>query len=157
MGRSSGAGRTELLRLRLEEAWTARRDRIAGLTDDAYLGEPVPGCWTVRADDDGRWVTDDAIPDPDPAPLTTIAWRLVHVAGRLPARPLPVARPQGVTREARASRWPSGSRKKAIHSSAPAGPKVPSSSRWTSCGPWSKATPRSPSSRWARWMSSAAR
>jgi hypothetical protein len=80
MARWSGADRVELLRFQLEEAWTALRDRVEGLTDDEYLWEPVPGCWTVHRDEAGRWVTDYAEPDPDPAPFTTIAWRLVHVA-----------------------------------------------------------------------------
>jgi DinB superfamily len=65
-------------------------DRIVtGLEDDEYNWEPVPGCWTVHrrseprarsADGSGEWVIDYEIPEPDPAPVTTIAWRLCHVA-----------------------------------------------------------------------------
>ena len=80
MARGSGGGRKEFLGVQLDGAWTALRARIEGLTEDEYLWEPVPGCWTVHRDGGGRWVTDHAIPDPDPAPFTTIAWRLVHVA-----------------------------------------------------------------------------
>jgi hypothetical protein len=43
----------------------------------------VPGCWTIRpreGDAAGHWVADYAFPDPDPAPFTTLAWRVVHVA-----------------------------------------------------------------------------
>jgi DinB superfamily len=59
-------------------------ERLAGLTDAEYLWEPVPGCWSVRPNPDGDgFVVDGAEPAPDPPPLTTIAWRLVHVCGSL--------------------------------------------------------------------------
>ena len=64
------------------------RPRLEGLTDEEYLWEPAPGAWNVRpreqatsshAAGGGDLVVDYAWPDPDPAPLTTIAWRLAHV------------------------------------------------------------------------------
>ena len=55
------------------------RDRVEGLTDDEFWWEPVPGCWTVRQRDDGSWAADYEEPDPVPAPLTTIGWRLDHI------------------------------------------------------------------------------
>jgi len=64
------------------------RPGLDGLTDDEYLWEPVPGCWNVRrrgestapiAAGSGDWVVDFAWPEPDPAPVTTIAWRLAHI------------------------------------------------------------------------------
>jgi hypothetical protein len=54
------------------------RPRLHGLTDEEYLWEPVPGCWSVREQGDA-WVPDFVMPEPDPAPVTTIAWRLSHV------------------------------------------------------------------------------
>lgn len=51
------------------------RPRLDGLTDDEYFWQPVPDCWTVHP---GGGV-DFAYPPPDPAPFTTIAWRLAHV------------------------------------------------------------------------------
>jgi hypothetical protein len=63
--------------------------RLEGLTDAEYLWEPGPGCWTVHPraeprspdpDGAGDWVIDHDESDPSPAPFTTIAWRLVHVA-----------------------------------------------------------------------------
>jgi len=54
--------------------------RLKGLGDAEYLEEPVRGAWTVRRGDDGTWTADWADPDPDPAPVTTIAWRLWHLA-----------------------------------------------------------------------------
>ncbi len=67
------------------------RPRMAGLTDAEYHWEPVDGCWGVRHVDDtspstvtirsgaGDWRCEYAWPAPDPAPVTTIAWRLAHL------------------------------------------------------------------------------
>jgi hypothetical protein len=57
-------------------------ERLEGLTDDEYLWEPVANCWSIRSGTDGH-VVDSAWPPPDPAPVTTIAWRLVHVCSML--------------------------------------------------------------------------
>lgn len=57
------------------------RARLEGLTDDEYLWEPVAGCWTVHPGP-RPWV-DWESPPPDPAPVTTIAWRLVHTISNL--------------------------------------------------------------------------
>jgi hypothetical protein len=54
--------------------------RLADLTDDEYFWEPVPGCWTIRTAADGRVTMDRQEPVPEPPPVTTIAWRLMHVA-----------------------------------------------------------------------------
>ena len=73
--------RDELLELS-DRAWQRLADRVAGLTDDEYLWEPVPGCWTVRpdpADPAGAWTADFRWPPPDPPPVTTIGWRLAHL------------------------------------------------------------------------------
>ena len=72
------------------------RPRLDGLSDEEYLWEPVPGCWNVRPRGtgtapvqagSGAFTIDFAIPEPEPAPVTTIAWRLGHViVGVLGAR-----------------------------------------------------------------------
>jgi DinB superfamily len=54
------------------------RDRLAGLTDDEYFWEPVPGCWTIRQADSGEYLADYAAGLDVPA-FTTIAWRLWHL------------------------------------------------------------------------------
>jgi hypothetical protein len=60
----------------LDFHWTnALRPRLEGLTDDEYFWQPVPDCWTVHPDG----AIDFVYPEPDPAPFTTIAWRLAHV------------------------------------------------------------------------------
>ncbi|HVX46177.1 MAG TPA: DinB family protein [Mycobacteriales bacterium] len=66
----------------------AARPRLEGLTDDEYFWEPVPDCWNVRrrgestapiAAGSGDFTVDFAFPEPDPAPVTTISWRLTHI------------------------------------------------------------------------------
>ncbi|EHI11740.1 DinB family protein [Mycolicibacterium thermoresistibile] len=60
----------------LDWHWTRQlRPRLDGLTDAEYFWQPVPDCWTVHPDGS----VDFHHPPPDPAPFTTIAWRLAHV------------------------------------------------------------------------------
>ncbi|GES29939.1 DinB family protein [Streptomyces angustmyceticus] len=78
-----------LLRDQLAWHWTHQlRPRLDGLTDAEYFWEPVPDCWNVRPRGtgsapvragSGAMTIDFAMPEPDPAPFTTIAWRLGHV------------------------------------------------------------------------------
>ncbi len=58
---------------------TIFRPRLEGLTDEEYLWEPVDGCWTIHAIDEDRVRIDHRWPPPQPAPVTTIGWRLVHI------------------------------------------------------------------------------
>ena len=69
-----------LLALQLDEGYRMIRDGVDGLSDEEFWWEPARECWTIRQRPDGRWAADYAQPDPDPAPMTTIGWRLVHVA-----------------------------------------------------------------------------
>ena len=64
------------------------RPMLDGLTDEEYLWEPVEGCWsilprgearTAQAAGGGDLVADFEYPEPDPAPVTTIAWRMAHI------------------------------------------------------------------------------
>lgn len=127
--------RTDRLGVLLDQFDKARETaqvRLTGLSDEEYLWEPVPGCWSVRrraeavtprAFGPGEWVLDQGAPDipaseyaevarqaaggmtvakiaddwsvstgrveqvlahpgapePDEAPVTTIAWRLGHL------------------------------------------------------------------------------
>lgn len=57
--------------------------RLAGMTDTEYQWEPVAGMWSVRATTAGaaEGVVDfNPDSDIDPAPMTTIAWRLWHLS-----------------------------------------------------------------------------
>lgn len=72
------------------------RPRLEGLSDEEYFWEPVAGAWNVRPRASssaetlwgtGEWAIDFVYPPPEPAPVTTIAWRLSHVlVGVLGAR-----------------------------------------------------------------------
>ncbi len=64
------------------------RPRLDGLTTEEYLWEPVPDSWSVRPrgtsdapvqGGSGDFTIDFAFPEPAPAPVTTIAWRLGHI------------------------------------------------------------------------------
>ncbi len=64
------------------------RPRIGSLTDEEYFWEPAPDSWSVRRRDtsrapmtmgSGEYTIDFARPEPVPAPVTTIAWRLGHI------------------------------------------------------------------------------
>jgi hypothetical protein len=80
---------TKRLLEQLDWHWDAHlRPRLENLTDDEYFWEPAPGCWSVRrrseaatpmAAGGGEFVADYAWPEPVPAPVTSIAWRLAHL------------------------------------------------------------------------------
>jgi DinB superfamily len=79
----------QTLRDQLANHWDYQlRPRLEGLTDAEYFWEPVPGCWSVRprersttsmAAGAGDFLMDYSHPEPEPAPVTTIAWRLAHI------------------------------------------------------------------------------
>jgi hypothetical protein len=74
----------------LEFHWDHQlRPRLEGMSDREYLWEPVEGCWSLRSRHEattpmavgrGDVVVDFEVPDPDPAPVTTIAWRMAHLS-----------------------------------------------------------------------------
>ena len=68
-----------------DEAWRRLSTRVRGLTGAEYHWEPASGCWGVRRAADGTYATDFQRIPPDPAPLTTLAWRLVHLLDVLQA------------------------------------------------------------------------
>lgn len=71
----------QLLVSQLEFYWDVHLwPRLNGLTDDEYFWEPVPGCWSVRADAEGRFRADGPATREQPQPVTTIAWRMMHIA-----------------------------------------------------------------------------
>ena len=63
----------------IDFAWDRFMERLAGLTDAEYHWEPAPESWGVRTDSGGKLVADWARPEPVPPPMTTIAWRMIHI------------------------------------------------------------------------------
>lgn len=68
---------------------------LVGLTDEEYLWEPVPDCWSIRprgqvdtnrAAGGGAWQLERHHPEPEPPPFTTLAWRLCHLASTIALR-----------------------------------------------------------------------
>ncbi|MFJ8922834.1 DinB family protein [Streptomyces sp. NPDC102415] len=85
---------------------------VPPLTDEEYLWEPVPGCWSVRRRDTGpgpganaltgagAWGRDTAPhPHPSPPPFTTLAWRLSHLSELLTLRADHTAGSHSLTRD----------------------------------------------------------
>ncbi len=77
----------DVLEAQLRQAWSNAGWLLEGLDDDEYFWEPRAGCWSVRRRTEaergwgtGEFVCEDAWPPPDPLPLTTIAWRVIHLA-----------------------------------------------------------------------------
>src|SRR5690554_6199114 len=65
----------------LDFYWSAHlRPRLEGLEDAEFWWEPASGAWSLRRDDDGVLRLEQLSPEPPVPPLTTIAWRTVHVA-----------------------------------------------------------------------------
>ena len=72
-------GWSKLLVDQLEFYWDVHLwPRLTGLDDDEYYWQPVPGCWSVRPGPDGLYAMDGG--KDDPPPVTTIAWRMAHIA-----------------------------------------------------------------------------
>jgi hypothetical protein len=65
--------RAGLLLAQMDEVYDRLRGRLEGRTDDEYLWEPVPGCWSVHRDPPGAWVTDYA----ERWPAWRILWTMI--------------------------------------------------------------------------------
>jgi hypothetical protein len=66
--------------------WQASGERLArryeGLTDEELLWAPAPDCWNLQADPEHPrgWSYPYDFDPPKPHPVTSIGWRLVHIA-----------------------------------------------------------------------------
>jgi hypothetical protein len=77
----------DVLKTQLRYAWMQSRTVLYELDEDEYFWEPAQPCWSVRRRASGvrgwgrgEFVCEDAFPAPEPLPVTTIAWRVVHLA-----------------------------------------------------------------------------
>jgi hypothetical protein len=70
----------------LSRQWQVSGERLArrceGLTDEELLWAPVPECWNLHRDPEhpGGWSYPYDFDPPEPHPVTSIGWRLVHIA-----------------------------------------------------------------------------
>lgn len=71
----------------LRYAWETSRWLLDGIDEDEYFWEPAPLSWSVRRRGPavrgwgtGEFVCEDDFVPPDPLPVATIAWRVVHLA-----------------------------------------------------------------------------
>jgi len=71
--------RVDMLVSIMARSYARLRARLEGLTDDEFFWQPGPGSWTIYQDRPGHWTYHYAVPEPNPAPLTTIGWQLVHL------------------------------------------------------------------------------
>lgn len=88
--------RTDRVALLLDQLDSARDiglARLAGMTSDEFFWEPAANAWSLRpraqtshAFGPGEWQLDFVIPEPDPPPITTIAWRLAHLTNCMAGR-----------------------------------------------------------------------
>ncbi len=71
------------------------KQRLDDLTDDEFLWEAAIGAWSIRRRESarttsafgaGEWVLDFETPEPNPAPMTTIAWRVGHLLSGIVGR-----------------------------------------------------------------------
>jgi hypothetical protein len=77
----------DVLKVQLRQSWLNARRVLDDVTEDEYRWEPASPCWSVRRRDpsvrgwgSGAFVCEDSWPPPEPLPMTTIAWRVIHLA-----------------------------------------------------------------------------
>ena len=71
----------EVLLAQLDQAWGSVQDYLAGLTADEFIWSPGENTWHLTPSaQEGRWTIPYSWIPPQPAPFTTIAWRMAHMA-----------------------------------------------------------------------------
>ena len=89
MTKTSTPTEVALLAAQLDTTMEIFHERLAGLTDEEYLWEPVPGAWSLRPRGQqstdrgygkGDYVFEYTAPPPEPSPLRTIGWLLWHIS-----------------------------------------------------------------------------
>ncbi|HET8619092.1 MAG TPA: DinB family protein [Acidimicrobiales bacterium] len=78
---------TQILDSLLRKSFDDVRWLLEDVGDEDCFWEPAERCWSVRRRGQagkgwgtGDWVCEDDWPPPNPLPVTTIAWRLAHLA-----------------------------------------------------------------------------
>lgn len=68
-----------LLRVEMDDTWEELQGILDGLTEEEFNWKPAKDSWHLKRVGE-RWTLDYADPAPDPPPVTTIAWRIGHLA-----------------------------------------------------------------------------
>jgi DinB superfamily len=78
---------TQILDSVLRKSFDNVRWLLEDVDEEDCFWEPVEPCWSVRRCEQagkgwgrGDWVCEDTWPPPNPLPVTTIAWRIAHIA-----------------------------------------------------------------------------
>ncbi len=69
----------EILLQQLDDAWGRLQEWLEGLTEAEFHWRPSDNVWHLE-EKNGHWTIPYTWIPPDPAPLTTIAWRMAHMA-----------------------------------------------------------------------------
>lgn len=64
----------DLLRWQFDLTWSLCEYHLERLEPEDFLWEPAANCWTLRQDEEGRWVPDFSESEPDPTPVPTLGW-----------------------------------------------------------------------------------
>ena len=68
-----------MLLAQLDDVWGRVQDNLAGLTADEFAWSPSENVWHLTQKNGHRTIPYSWVP-PQPAPFTTIAWRMAHMA-----------------------------------------------------------------------------
>lgn len=63
----------------IDDAWLRLQSWLDGLAEAEFRWRPVENVWHLE-EKNGRWTIPYSWIPPDPAPFTTIAWRMAHLA-----------------------------------------------------------------------------
>jgi len=72
----------ERLRRQLGVSRSLPEPHLKDVTDEEALWEPASNRWNVRRRPDGTQDADRVVPEPDPAPVPTVAWVMWHIGLR---------------------------------------------------------------------------
>lgn len=68
-----------MLLAQLDDVWGRVQDNLAGLTVEEFAWSPSENVWHLTQKN-GHWTIPYSWAPPEPAPFTTIGWRMAHLA-----------------------------------------------------------------------------
>ncbi len=79
MHSENNSSQLQTIQWQFQLTWQLAQFHLPALTDDACLWKPTANSWTVSQSAAGTWHPDWSVPEPDPAPPTTIGWLTWHM------------------------------------------------------------------------------